>query len=280
MEAHFLHAMEQVRAADPERYLSTLYAPEDKRPALYALYAFNTEIGSVRDKVSEPMPGEIRLQWWRDVIADDTEAQAGGNPLAEALLATIKRHELPRQPFLNMLDARVTDLYDDAIPSRNDLEGYLGETRSALIQLASLCLDPRIAGEHAQLAGHAGCAQGVSEIIRKLPLLSRRGQSFIPADIRAAAGAGEVALHDPAQAAAAERVLAALIALGRQHFSTFRRDSASLPQSLRAAYLPLASTGAVFSRAERLGAKAFQEPVRISVLAHHIHLLRNALGGW
>lgn len=169
MVEHFAQAMEQLRAGDPDRYLSTLYAPEEKRLALCTLYRFNLEIASIRDKISEPMPGEIRLQWWRDVLSEEGKAQAGGNPLAEALLATIEEHDLPRKPFLDMLDARVTDLYDDALPTRNDLEGYLGETRSALIQLAALCLDPKTALKHAHLAGHAGCAQGIGEIIRKLP---------------------------------------------------------------------------------------------------------------
>ena len=60
--------MRTLRAADPDRYLSMLYAPQDRRADLLALYAFNAEIAGIRDRVSEPMPGEIRLQWWRDMI--------------------------------------------------------------------------------------------------------------------------------------------------------------------------------------------------------------------
>lgn len=54
--------------ADRDRYLSVLYAPEDKRGALATLYAFNAEIARIRDLVHEPLPGEVRLQWWRDLI--------------------------------------------------------------------------------------------------------------------------------------------------------------------------------------------------------------------
>ena len=93
MTAAQTQAMEAVRAADRDRYLSVLYAPEDKRPALFALYAFNAEIASVRDRIREALPGEIRLQWWRDAIA---KGEAGGHPLAEALLAAISRHGLPK----------------------------------------------------------------------------------------------------------------------------------------------------------------------------------------
>ncbi|WP_292456941.1 squalene/phytoene synthase family protein, partial [Mesorhizobium sp.] len=53
--------MGAVRAADHDRYLSVLYAPADKRGALLALYAFNAEIAGVRDRIHEPLPGEVRL---------------------------------------------------------------------------------------------------------------------------------------------------------------------------------------------------------------------------
>ncbi len=40
---------------------------ESRRGALQALYAFNAEIAGIRDRIRQPLPGEIRLQWWRDV---------------------------------------------------------------------------------------------------------------------------------------------------------------------------------------------------------------------
>ena len=74
--------LDLVRAADRDRYLAALYAPEDKRADLLALYAFNAEISGVRDRVSQALPGEIRLQWWRDVIAANDASAGAGNPAA------------------------------------------------------------------------------------------------------------------------------------------------------------------------------------------------------
>ena len=48
-----------------------------------------------------------------------------------------------KKPFDDYLEARIFDLYDDPMPTRADLEGYCGETASALIQLAAMVLDPR-----------------------------------------------------------------------------------------------------------------------------------------
>ena len=55
---------ELVRAHDFTRYASTLFVPAAQRRALLALYAFNVEISRVHVQVSQPLPGEMRLQWW------------------------------------------------------------------------------------------------------------------------------------------------------------------------------------------------------------------------
>ena len=81
--------LDLVRAADRDRYLAALYAPEDKRADLRALYAFNAEIAGVRDRVSQALPGEIRLQWWRDVIAAKDAGTEAGHPVADALLGAV-----------------------------------------------------------------------------------------------------------------------------------------------------------------------------------------------
>jgi len=57
------------RSHDFPRYASTLFVSTEQRRALLALYAFNVEICRVRDQVSQPLPGEIRLQWWTDLLA-------------------------------------------------------------------------------------------------------------------------------------------------------------------------------------------------------------------
>src|SRR6201984_811294 len=57
-----------VRRHDHDRYQTVLFAPAARREALFALYAFNYEIARVRESVTQPMLGQIRLQWWRENI--------------------------------------------------------------------------------------------------------------------------------------------------------------------------------------------------------------------
>ena len=272
--------MDTVRAADHDRYLSALYAPGDKRDALFALYAFNAEIASVRDRIHEALPGEVRLQWWRDVIAAGGEGSSVGHPLADALNRAIAAHDLPRQAFDNYVEARIFDLYDDPMPSRTDLEGYCGETASVLIQLAAMVLDKEVAPGFAELAGRAGCAQAMTGLLLLLPLHRARGQCFVPADILAAVGSSTEEFLTGDGGPGGERAVAAMIALAREHLAAFETGATDLPPLLRAAFLPLALTGAYLDRLEKAGASSQRKGPRLSSLHRHWLLFRRATQGW
>lgn len=271
--------MDAVRAADHDRYLSALYAPADKRNALLALYAFNAEVASVRDRIHEPLPGEVRLQWWRDVISAEGDAETG-HPIADALRATIAANHLPKTAFGNTLEARIFDLYDDPMPSRTDLEGYCGETAAALIQLAAMVLDPVAAPGFAELAGRAGCAQAITGLLLLLPLHRGRGQCFVPGDILAAAGTTPEEFVKGEGETAAERAVAAMVALAREHLNAFEKSAPALPVSLRPAFLPLALTRAYLDKMERAGSSAPSRTIALSTLHRHWLLLRHAMRGW
>lgn len=252
-----------LRSADPDRYVSVLYAPAEKRSALFALYAFNAEIASVRDRISEPLPGEVRLQWWRDVLEAGTQEAAAGHPVAALLVETVRVHSLPIKPFTDMLEARIFDLYDDPMPSRNDLEGYCGETASALIQLASLILDRKAASSVADQSGHAGVAQAIAGLLRMVPIHRARGQCYIPRDVLEAAGTTPEIFIEGKDEAAAERAMQAMLALGREHWSAFRR-SPLVPGELAAAFQPASLTPMYLEAVARAGASALKTPVSVS----------------
>ena len=272
--------MELVRGADRDRYLAALYAPEDRRGDLLALYAFNAEISGIRDRVSQALPGEIRLQWWRDVIAAQDAGAGAGHPVAEALLGTIERRNLPREAFQNYLDARIFDLYDDPMPTRGDLEGYCGETAAAILQLSSIVLVPEAAARHAALAGHAGCAQAIAGLLRLLPLHRRRGQCYVPKDILAAAGTSPEEFLAGDGGENAPRAVAAMIALGREHLSIFERGASALPPSLRPAFLPLAVTGAQLTKMQGRERALLEASLDISAWRKHWLMFRRASRGW
>jgi 15-cis-phytoene synthase len=138
---------------DRDRWVASLFLPTKLRPPVHALHAFSLEIARVRQLVSEPMLGEIRFQWWREVL---TGEGGGANPIAAALLDTMARFGLPRDKLISLIDARLFDLYDAPMPSTAALETYAQATAGALFQLAASMLDPGADVESAAL--HAGVA--------------------------------------------------------------------------------------------------------------------------
>lgn len=258
---HDAHCLTVLRDTDRDRYLACLLAPSEKRSALAALYAFHAEIARVRDVVREALPGEIRLQWWRDLLEGEADGDAMANPLAAGLMACVKAHRLPVAVLTDMIEARIFDVYNDPMENRAALEGYAGETASALIQLASLILDPQAAPQSAEAAGHAGVAQTVAGTLLLLPIHRRRGQVYLPADLLAATGLTAEGLLDGSDKVACARAVEAFVGLGREHLAKARAaDGISLAN--RPAFLPIVLVPHILDAAEKAGASALERSLQ------------------
>jgi phytoene synthase len=244
----YAHCESLARAHDRDRWLSALFAPAPVRPHLHALTAFNYEVGRLREVVREPLAGELRLTWWRDAL---TDAGASGHPVAEALLDTIARFDLPVALFENHIAARQFDLYDDPMPSLNDLEGYCGETASSLFQLAALILaEGRDVGA-ADASGHAGVSYAIAGLLRALPLTSARGQVYLPRDLLERHGVSAEDVRARRSGAGLAAALRELCAEARSHMAKAEARIASLPPTVQSAYAPLAVAPGYLARLER-----------------------------
>jgi phytoene synthase len=239
LDVAYTQASDDVRGLDKDRFLSTLFIPDPPRRHVLAILAFSAEIARVRDVVSQPLPGEIRLQWWRDLLAAPSH-DAALPPMARALLDTIDRFNLPRSAFLAMIDARVFDLYDDPMPSLNDLEGYCGETASALFQLAALVVSEGQDPGAAEAAGHAGVAYALTGLIRSVAFHASRGQIYLPADVLFRHGAEAQDIRAGRTTPALTSALAELRGIARSHLTQARGLVAGLAPNVRPVFLPLA----------------------------------------
>lgn len=250
-----------LRDTDRDRYLACLLAPVGNQACLAPLYAFNAELARIRELVHEPIPGEIRMQWWRELLENDA-ATGEGHPLAHALLECIRKHRLPISVFENMIDARIFDLYDDPMEDRAAFEGYAGETASALIQLSSLVLDPENAARSAEAAGHAGVAQTVAGLLLLLPQHCRRGQVYLPAELLRATGLDRETLLAGEDAEAISRAIRAFTGFGRDHLAKARARFDTISPANFAAFIPLALAEPIFDRADAAGAELLRRTIR------------------
>jgi phytoene synthase len=251
-----------LRDSDRDRYLACLLSPQDKRGALAALYTFNAELARIRDLVHEPLPGEVRMQYWRDLLEGNAHGSTEANPVASALLSAMQANRLPRQTLVNMIDARVFDLYDDPMETRTSLEGYAGETASALIQLASLVLAPEDAAKSAEAAGHAGVAQAIAGLLLLMPLHRHRGQVYVPLEILAATGLDRDAFLAGEDRRRISAAIEAFAGLGRDHLAKAR--TAVIPSLVFPAFLPVVLAAPVLANAQRTGAALFEQSLQRS----------------
>jgi 15-cis-phytoene synthase len=245
------HCEALVRAADKDRFLATLFAPAEHRGALHALYAFNVEIARVREVVREPLAGEIRLQWWCDVLRGAGRGEVEANPVAAALLATIARYKLPLERLEALIAARRFDLYDDPMGTLADLETYADGASSGLIALAAQILSAGGEPDIGSLAHHAGLAQAMAGLLNAFPVHVGRGQLFVPLEILERHGASR---QDAAGGQATPELLAALAELrlcARRHLAAARELIATAPPAALPALLPGALVGPTLARMER-----------------------------
>ncbi len=193
-DTQFEYCRDLLREHDYARYIAFLYLDEELRQAAFALFAFDVEVSRIASQVSEPMPGEIRIQWWRDALI--SSEQDVGHPVAEALKYTISKYQLPLGKFDAILNAHIFDLYHDAMKNREDLETYLGETQSFLFQLLCIAGGSKPDPVLADACGHSGVLLGTVKLLNALPFHYHRQQSYFPSQL---SDHGQVDIESPSQ---------------------------------------------------------------------------------
>jgi len=253
-----------VRSHDFSRYAATLFMPAMQRRALFALYAFNAEISRVREQVSQPLPGEMRLQWWTDMLEGAGHGGIEGNPVAAELLLAIRDFRLPLEPLSHLIDEHQFDLYNDPMPSMAALEGYVTETSSALFSLAArIAARPSEAIDH--LARHAGLAQGIAQVIAALPHDAARRQLFVPLQLLQQHGSGMEEVFAGKQTPGTRAAVDQLVGEAQRHLATAFELLAAVPPDVRPVFLPLALVRRDLNRMSRADNDPF-EPQPVSRL--------------
>jgi phytoene synthase len=229
---------ELVRSHDFARYASTLFIPAAQRRALLAVYAFNVEIFRVREQVSQPLPGEMRLQWWTDMLAGAGHGGVEGNPVAAELGLAIRNWHLPVERLSRLINEHQFDLYNDPMPTMAALEGYINDTSSTLFSLGA-----GIAGwqspEIEHLARHAGLAQGMARVMAMLPLDASRRQLFVPLQLLQSHGSSIEEVFAGKETPKLRAALDQLIHEASGHLKTACALLEDMPPPVRPVFLPL-----------------------------------------
>ena len=172
---------EIVRKHDPDRFLISLFAPEDKRHALWALFAFNYEIAKTREVVTDTTLGLIRLQWWRDELAKIYDHKTpSDNEILFILKDAIHTYDLDQDEFMSLLHAREFDLENVLPTSIKGLGTYIDHTQAPLIRLATQIWDGSREGEDIE---HLASGYGLIGMLRAVPFHASQERCYIPSEL-------------------------------------------------------------------------------------------------
>jgi NADH dehydrogenase [ubiquinone] 1 alpha subcomplex assembly factor 6 len=245
----------EVRRYDRDRFLCALFAPADRREALLALYAFNVAVARVRETVSEPLIGEIRLQWWQDTIAAAYAATRSADPVAGALADAIARFGLRRSLFEELIDGRRRDLDDRPPADLAELVVYAEATAGALNELALAILGAE--GEEVDTAArNIGIAWALTGLMRALPLSVSQGRIWLPDDLMKQAGVDPVALCAGKPGPVVATAVAAVADAARHHLTVART---ALPRAPKASW-PVLTMGRLVAADLRRLARSGHDP--------------------
>ncbi len=173
----------QLKGLDDDRYCACLFAGPAVRTDLAALFLFNAELARIRDQVSEPILGQMRLQWWRDgLLTLGTGAQPPHALLDH--LAALARRGIDLAPLHDLIDARAFDLQETPFPDMESYRAYIAATSHPLGDIAAAILGRQDAAPHRQAMEH----YAQIGLLRAIPFRLRWRQLLLPPDALTASG--------------------------------------------------------------------------------------------
>ena len=188
-----------VERGDPDRFAATMAAPVALRSRLWPLYAFNLELAKAAWASAEPIIAEMRLQWWRDGLAEVAGgARVRPHDVMGPLALVVRDHDLPVALLEGMIEAQRWDLGREGFGDAAGLLAHLEATAGSLLVLASRVLE---AGEEVEpVVRRFAFGAGLANWFLAVPVLVSRGRQPLvdpsEAGIAALAGQGLAALAE------------------------------------------------------------------------------------
>lgn len=272
----FTYCLDQIRRFDHDRYLCALFAPEQDRRRLSALYAFNLEIARVREAVSEPIIGQMRLQWWRDALGEFATGTIRTHPVAQALARALAERPVRPELFERLLTAREFDLTDDPPADLAALETYAADTSSALLQAGLDLLGITDSAAEAA-AEHVGVAWSLTGLLRAVPFHARRRRLYLPDDLLMQAKVDREQLFEGRGGTGVAEVTRAVAARAMAHLKDARAHRRRIPGGARPVLLPAVLAERHLKRLARAGYDPFAPELRRPVTGNALWLTLAAL---
>lgn len=232
------HCADYTRRHDRDRFLCALFAAPEKREDLFALYAFNQEVSKTREMVSEIMLGHIRLQWWRDTLAEIGNGKVRQHEVVEPLAELINTGSVSISDVESIVAAREFDLEDRQPSDQDELDHYIDQTSGQVAMLGARVLGA--SGEEAEHAARlAGNAYGLVGIMRAMVFHGRAKRLYVPKDRMEHHKVTQGDIFEFRKKDEVRSLTRELAGLARARIKEARKYRRALPEYAHAAVLPI-----------------------------------------
>jgi len=253
-----------------------------------SLYAFNSELAMIRERVNERLLGEMRIQWWREQI--DRSFAGSGRPegIAGALYDFINRFKPSQDQFEILIENRVRDLSDDLFEDTAAFERYCSGSTTPLIRMSLLPIafpitPPVTSGAPDDPAldtaiHHAGIAWATTGLIRAMPSLAAHGRCMIPVSLLEHYGVTRETIYAEQTRPSLKRVVEETVSRAEHHLNSARTQIRTIDPALFPAFLPLTMAGFYLSTIRKSGFDPFHP--RVQQPNNAVRALRLMYAAW
>ncbi|PSR79729.1 Squalene/phytoene synthase [Coniella lustricola] len=198
------YCVNQLRQGDYDSYLIRQFVPRSAQNTYDALRTLNLELARLPETVSNPVIGQIRLQFWKDSVNKTFAGTPPREPISILLHKTIT--DLAQRTgsttaassirfwLLRFISTREKHMDNRPFTSLAALEDYAEHTYSTLMYMTLASMGMRsVHMDH--LASHIGKACGIVAVLRGVPILAAPPRPVqTPNDLQAANGRSQALL--------------------------------------------------------------------------------------
>ena len=252
-----------VKRAGTSFYRGMKILPQDRRAAMYAIYAFCRIVDDVADEPA-PLPQKLAgLQAWRTRIASLYEGRTD-DAVTRVLLPAIQRYHLRHEDFLAVIDGMAMDTAHPVVaPDLETLDLYCDRVAAAVGRLSVRAFgDASPAAD--EVAWHLGRALQLTNILRDVAEDAARGRLYLPREWLDDAGVPPEP-HEALRHPALPALCARMAAQARRHFdqalaAMLRCDK----RAMKPARLMAATYATLLDNLQQRGWSHPETPVRLS----------------
>ncbi len=178
LERDYSYCREVTRRSSSNFYYAFQLLPQERRRALFAVYAFCRFVDDVADHRNPNWSPAVAIQRWREEVSAVFHGRPR-HPISRALADTVRRYPLEEKHFYELIDGVESDLRPRVYETWEELLSYCYRVASTV---GLLCIE--IFGYRSpsakQYAIDLGIAFQLTNILRDVREDAERGRVYIP----------------------------------------------------------------------------------------------------